>query len=345
MIITQTPFRMSFFGGGTDFKEFFEEHGGSVLATTFNKYCYVTVRRLPPFFEYKNQLTYSRIERTNSIDEIEHPSVREAMKFLDMSELRIVYEADLPARSGLGSSSAFAVGLLEAFYALRGQYVSKRQLAEDAIHLERELCGEKGGWQDQVEVAYGGLNRIDFKRGGFDVRPIVISNSRKLLLQEHLMLFFTGISRFSSDIAARQVEATRSKTKDLLEMKRLVDDAENILINSGDISEFGRLLDYTWRLKRGLTSAVSTEYIDSLYERAKTAGALGGKLLGSGGGGFLLFFAPPDRHVSIRKALGELLYVPCELENAGTSILYYSPEDIDAPLDIKKDNLGGKMYA
>jgi D-glycero-alpha-D-manno-heptose-7-phosphate kinase len=327
MIITQTPLRISFFGGGTDYQQFFDEYGGSVLATTFDKYCYVTVRHLPPFFDYKNQLTYSKIERTKSTEEIEHPSVREAMKYLDMHELWIVYEADLPARSGLGSSSAFAVGLLEAFYALKGRYVSKKKLAEDAIYLERVLCDEKGGWQDQITVAHGGFNRIDFSSTGFDITPVIISKERKNLLLRHLMLFFTGVSRYSSVIADKQVKATKLKTKELLEMKELVYEAERILIGKGDILEFGRLLDCSWQLKKSLTDAISTDHIDGLYEKAKQFGVTGGKLLGSGGGGFLLFFAPPDRHTAIREAFGELLFVPFAFENAGTKILYYSPED------------------
>lgn len=329
MVITQTPFRMSFFGGGTDFPGFFEQYGGSVISTTFDKYCFVTVSHLPRFFEYKNQVTYSRIERTNTVDEIEHPAVREAMKYLDMHELRMVYEADLPARSGLGTSSSFAVGMLNAFYTLKGKYADKMQLAKDAIYVERVLCNESGGVQDQIAASFGGLNRIDFSSEGYVVNPIIISKERKKELNDNLMLFFTGFARFSSDIAKSQVKATRDKTQELLEMLKLVDDAEKVLTSKGDINEFGRLLDYTWKLKRGITSDISNDSIDALYAKAIQAGALGGKLLGAGGGGFLLFYVEKDKQSLVRNALKDLLYVPFEFENGGTRVLYYKSEDFD----------------
>lgn len=282
MVITQTPFRMSFFGGGTDFPGFYNEHGGSVISTTFDKYCYVTVRHLPRFFDYSNQITYNIIENANTIEDIQHPAVREAMKYLDMHELRLVYEADLPARSGLGTSSSFAVGMLNAFYALKGKYVDKRKLADDAIYLERVLCNESGGVQDQIAAAFGGFNKITFSADGYTVSPVVISQDRKKLLNENLMLFFTGFSRFSSEIAKKQEAATHDKTKELLTMKSLVDDAEKILTSKTDLVEFGKLLNYTWQLKRGITSGISTDAIDGLYEKAINAGAVGGKLLGAG---------------------------------------------------------------
>ncbi|MDR1900399.1 MAG: hypothetical protein LBQ55_10355 [Treponema sp.] len=326
MVITQTPFRISFFGGGTDYKPYFEEHGGSVLSTTFDKYCYVTVRHLQPFFSYKNEITYAKIERTNRVDEIEHPAVREAMKFLGMSELRVAYEADLPAHSGLGSSSAFAVSLLEALYALRGTQTGKKRLAEEAIHLERDLCGESGGWQDQIAVAYGGLNRIDFSRDGFTVAPVILSKERKRELNDSLMLFFTGLSRYSGSIARDQIDAMPGKTRELAEMRRLVDEGERILVSGGDLSEFGALLDYTWQLKRGLSGKISSDYIDAVYKKARDNGALGGKIMGAGGGGFLVLFVPPDRRDRVRSCLPDLLHVPFEFENTGTRILYYAPE-------------------
>lgn len=329
MIMTQTPFRMSFFGGGTDYKEFFVEHGGSVISTSFDKYCYVTVRHLPRFFDYKNQVTYSKIERTNTVDEIEHPAVREAMKYLDMHELRVVYEADLPARSGIASSSAFSVGLLNAFYALKGKYADKRKLANDAIYLERELCKEIGGVQDQIAVAYGGMNRINFSAEGYSVNPVIISLERKELLEKNLMLFFTGFSRFSSDIASEQKKSTKQKTKQLLEMKALVDDAERILTSKTDLNEFGKLLDYTWKLKRGLTSKISNDEIDRMYQKACSAGALGGKLLGAGGGGFAVFYVEKDKQKNVMEAMEEFLHVPFEFENNGTRVLYYKPEDFE----------------
>lgn len=328
MVITQTPFRMSFFGGGTDYESFYNEHGGSVISTTFDKYCFVTVSHLPRFFEYTNQITYSRIERVNDISEIEHPSAREAMRYLDIREIRMTYEADLPARSGLGTSSSFAVGMLNAFYALKGKHVDKTRLAKDAIYVERKLCRESGGVQDQIAVSFGGLNRIDFTAEGFSVNPIIVPRERKHELNDNLMLFFTGFSRFSSDIAQSQEKATKDKTKELLEMLQLVDEAEQVLISkTTDLQEFGKLLDYTWKLKRGLTEKISSDSIDVLYKKAVEAGATGGKLLGAGGGGFLLFYVEKERQPNVREALKDLLYVPFEFEEGGTRILYYKSED------------------
>lgn len=326
MIITQTPFRMSFFGGGTDFPGYFTEHGGSVISTTFDKYCMVSVGHLPRFFEYTNQITYSKVERVKLIDEIEHPAVRNAMKYLDMHELRIDYEADLPARSGLGTSSSFAVGMLNAFYALKGKYADKKKLAEDAIYLERTLCKESGGWQDQIAASYGGLNRIDFSANGFSVTPIIISPERKRELNSNLMLFFTGFSRFSSEIACTQEKSIEEKLNELKEMQSLVDDAQAVLTSKADLIEFGRMLDYTWKLKRGLTKDISNDSIDGLYQKAIAAGATGGKLLGAGGGGFLLFYVEKDKQEKVREALKEYLYIPFEFENSGTKVIYYKAE-------------------
>ncbi len=329
MIITKTPFRMSFFGGGTDFPGYYREHGGAVISTTFDKYCMVSVGHLPRFFEYSNQLTYSKIERTKTVEEIEHPAVRNAMKYLDMHELRIDYEADLPARSGLGTSSSFAVGMLYAFYALKGKYVDKKKLAEDAIYLERVLCKESGGIQDQVAASYGGFNRIDFYDGGFRVSPIVISAERKKKLNENLMLFFTGFARFSGEIAAEQEKNIKIKRDELKEMHKLVDVAQQILVSKVVLSEFGRLLDYTWKLKKRMADSVSNDAIDELYQKAIGAGALGGKLLGAGGGGFILFYVEKDKQEAVKKALDNLLYIPFEFENEGTRIIYYQAEVYD----------------
>ncbi len=329
MIITKTPFRMSFFGGGTDFPGYYKEHGGAVISTTFDKYCMVSVGHLPRFFEYTNQLTYSKIERTKTVEEIEHPAIRNAMKYLDMHELRLDYEADLPARSGLGTSSSFAVGMLNAFYALKGKYVDKKKLAEDAIYLERILCQESGGVQDQIAAAYGGLNRIDFYDGGFNVSPVIISSERKKFLNGNLMLFFTGFARFSGKIAAAQEKSISEKLTELNEMKKLVDEAQQILVSKSDLNEFGRLLDYTWKLKRGITSIISNDSIDEMYSRAIKAGALGGKLLGAGGGGFILLYVEKDKQEAVKKALGNLLYIPFEFENDGTKIIYYQSEDFN----------------
>lgn len=326
MIITQTPFRMSFFGGGTDFPGFYKEHGGAVLSTTFDKYCYVNVRHLPRFFNYSTELSYAKTERVTDVNDIEHPAIREAMKYLDMHEIRLTYEADLPARSGLGTSSSFAVGMLNAFYALKGKYADKRKLADDAVYLERVLCKESGGVQDQIAAAFGGLNRINFNSDGYTVNPIIISPERKECLNQNLMLFFTGFSRFSSDIQIEAEKNLKSKEQQLLEMLELVDEAEKVLTSKMELKEFGKLLDYTWKLKRGITEKVSTGSIDAVYDKAMEAGAIGGKLLGAGGGGFLLFYVEPDMQKNVHEALGDLLYVPFEFENAGTRVIHYTPE-------------------
>lgn len=327
MVITQTPFRMSFFGGGTDFPDFYKEHGGAVLSTTFDKYCHVNVRHLPRFFNYETELVYSKIERINQLEDIEHPAVREAMRYMDMKEIRLTYEADLPARSGLGTSSSFAVGMLSAFYAIKGKYADKRKLADDAIYLERVLCREIGGVQDQIAASYGGFNRIDFSADGYNVRPVIISHERKAALNKNLMLFFTGFSRFSSDIQVSTQKQMKNKERDLLEMLSLVDDAEHILVSKTPLSEFGRLLDYTWRLKRDLSKEISTDSIDIFYEKARSAGALGGKLLGAGGGGFLLLYVEEEKQKQVREVLSDLLYIPFAFENEGTKIVYYVAEE------------------
>ena len=327
MIITKTPFRMSFFGGGTDMEEFFKEHGGAVLSTTFDKYCYVNVRHLPRFFDYSTELSYSKTERVTSIEDIQHPAIRNAMKMLDMHEIRLTYEADLPARSGLGTSSSFAVGMLNAFYALKGKYADKRKLSDDAIYLERVLCNEAGGWQDQIAAAYGGFNRINFSADGYEVLPLIIAPERKKQLNDNLMMFFTGFTRFSSEVQIANAATKIDKTAQLKEMLALVDEAEQVLVNkNADLNEFGRLLDHTWKLKRQTGAAVSTNSIDGLYEKGMQAGALGGKLLGAGGGGFLVFYVEPEYQAAVKAAMSDLLYVPFEFENGGTRVIHYSPE-------------------
>ena len=330
MIITKTPFRMSFFGGGTDMPQYFCNKKGSVLSTTFDKYVYVTVRHLPRFFDYTTEVIYSKSERVNQIDKIEHPMVRNAIKLLDMKELHIAYDADLPARSGLGTSSTFAVGLLNAFYCLKGKYASKKQLADDAIYLERTLCNEAGGRQDQIAASFGGLNRIDFEGNNYTVTPIIISPERKRQLNDNLMLFFTGFTRFSAEIQKSTTSSLEEKSKQLEKMLELVDKAQEVLQNKeSDLDEFGRLLDQTWRLKRQTGSQISTGSIDELYEKGLKAGALGGKLLGAGGGGFLLFYVPKNKQEAVRKALSTLLEVPFKFEDEGTKVIYYTPEYFD----------------
>lgn len=326
MIITKTPFRMSFFGGGTDMPEFFMEHGGAVISTTFDKYCNVNVRHLPRFFDYKTEVVYSKIERVVDTSEIKHPLIRNAIDFLDMHEIRLTYEADLPARSGLGTSSSFAVGMLSAFYALKGKYVDKKKLADDAIYLERILCNEAGGWQDQIAAAYGGFNRINFSSAGYTVNPIIISSERKKFLSDNLMLFFTGFTHFSAEV--QEANKGINKTNQLLEMLQLVDVAQNILVDKdSDLDEFGRLLDTTWKLKRQTGTKISTNSIDILYNQGIQAGALGGKLLGAGGGGFLLFYVEPDKQKFVKKAMSNLMYVPFEFENGGCRVIHFSPEN------------------
>ena len=332
MIITKTPFRMSFFGGGTDMEDYFKENGGAVLSTTFDKYCYVNVRHLPKFFDYNTELSYSKIERVTNVEDIQHPAIREAMKMLDMHEIRLTYEADLPARSGLGTSSSFAVGMLNAFYALKGKYADKKKLADEAIYLERVLCNEAGGWQDQIAASFGGFNRINFGPDGYEVLPLIISPERKKRLNDNLMMFFTGFTRFSSDVQkVNSATSPDDKKMMLKKMKNLVDEAEAILVNDEkDLDDFGRLLDTTWKLKRQTGGSVSTNSIDALYDKGIKAGALGGKLLGAGGGGFLVFYVQPDKQDSVKKAMLDLMYIPFEFENGGTQVIHYTPESYES---------------
>lgn len=319
---------MSFFGGGTDMEEYFKENSGAVLSTTFDKYCYVNVRHLPRFFDYSTELSYSKTERVTNVEEIQHPAIREAMKMLDMHEIRLTYEADLPARSGLGTSSSFAVGMLNAFYALKGKYADKKKLADEAIYLERVLCNEAGGWQDQIAASFGGFNRINFGADGYEVLPLIISPERKKQLNNNLILFFTGFTRFSSDVQkANEASSSIDKNVYLKQMYNLVDEAERVLVdNARDLDDFGRLLDITWKLKRQTGGSVSTNSIDRLYARGIGAGALGGKLLGAGGGGFLVFYVQPEKQESVKEAMKDLMYIPFEFENGGTHVIHYTPE-------------------
>lgn len=318
---------MSFFGGGTDMPAFFNEHGGAVISTTFDKFCYVNVRHMPPFHPYISELVHNRFERVNDIEEIEHPLIRECMRLHDIHEIRLTYEGDLPARTGLGTSSTFAVGMLNAFCALKGKMMSHRALAEEAIHVERDILQEHGGWQDQVAAAYGGLNHIDFHDNGFSVYPIIIHPDRKKELDENLLLFYTGVQRFSSEIQADTFAKPVDKTKQLLDMLALVDEAEKVLTDKNtSLNEFGKLLDITWKLKRGTGSKVSNGSIDELYGMAIKAGALGGKLLGAGGGGFLLFYCEKEKQQTLIQALEKLMIVPFSFENDGAQVLYYAPQ-------------------
>ncbi len=328
MIITKTPFRMSFFGGGTDVEDYFKQNGGAVISTTFDKYCYVNVRHLPRFFDYRTELSYSRMERVTNIEDIQHPLIRNAMKMLNMYEIRLTYEADLPARSGLGTSSSFAVGMLNAFYALKGKYADKKKLADEAIYLERELCQEAGGWQDQIAASYGGFNRIDFSRDGYEVSPIIISPERKRNLNNNLLMFFTGFTRFSSDIQkTNKLSGKKDKKLRLKRMYELVDQAQEILVNKNkNLDDFGHLLDETWNLKKKTGTIISNDSIDHFYRRGIDAGALGGKLLGAGGGGFLIFYVDIGKREAVKNAMKDLMYIPFEFENSGTKVIHYTPE-------------------
>ncbi|MEE1066615.1 MAG: kinase [Acutalibacteraceae bacterium] len=322
MFTTRTPFRMSFLGGGTDFPAYFNEYGGCVLSATFNKYSYVTVRELPALFDYKNQFTYSKIERFNSPDELEHPLVREALKYIDIDRVQIAYDADLPARSGIGSSSSFAVGLLNELHLLKGEKLSKMELAKEAIHLERNLCNEAGGVQDQLAVAFGGLNRITFDADGYKILPVEISHRKKKEFNENLLLVFTGFSHFSGEVSVTQQNNIPLKIAELNEMKKLVDEGERILVSGSDLDDFGRLLDYTWKLKRTLSDRISTEEIDELYASAIKAGALGGKILGAGSGGFMLLYVTKDKRENVKKIFDPSRIIPFEFEDDGTKLIY-----------------------
>lgn len=322
MFTTRTPFRMSFLGGGTDFPAYFNEYGGCVLSATFNKYSYVTVRELPALFDYRNQFTYSKIERFNSPDELEHPLVREALKYIGTDRVQIAYDADLPARSGIGSSSSFAVGLLNELHLLKGEKLSKMELAKEAIHLERVLCNEAGGVQDQLAVAFGGLNKITFDADGYKILPVDISHKNKQQFNNNLLLVFTGFSHFSGEVAVVQQNNIPNKISELNEMKSLVGEGEKILVSDNSLDDFGRLLDYTWKLKRTLSDRISTNEIDELYDSAKKAGALGGKILGAGSGGFMLLYVPEEKRENVKKIFEPSRIIPFEFEDEGTKLIY-----------------------
>jgi D-glycero-alpha-D-manno-heptose-7-phosphate kinase len=326
MIISRTPFRVSFFGGGTDYPAWFNEHPGAVLASTIDKYCYITARYLPPFFEHRSRIIYSKMEHIHNVDEIDHPSVRETLRFLNIHEgVEIHHDGDLPARSGLGSSSAFTVGLLNSLYALKGAMPTKEQLAREAIHIEQDMIKENVGCQDQILAAYGGLNYIEFGgEGHLNVRRVTITKERTNEFQDHLMLFFTGFSRVASQIAIHQIQNIPRKQKELASMHELTREALNVL-TIGNLKTFGKLLHESWLLKRSLSDKISTAYIDEIYEKAMKAGALGGKILGAGGGGFVLIYAEPDKKADVRRALEGLLEIPFHLEHLGSQIIFFQP--------------------
>jgi D-glycero-alpha-D-manno-heptose-7-phosphate kinase len=328
MIISRTPHRISFFGGGTDYPEYYLKHGGKTLGVTINKYSYLNVRKLPPFFDFKHRIVYSKQENVTNIDDIIHPSVRETLKYMKIDYgVSIHHDGDIPARSGMGSSSAFTVGLINSLNALNGKVSSKAELAKKAIYIEQKLIKENVGSQDQTFAAYGGLNVVEFLQNGeISVNPIIMEKNRLTKFQDNLMLFFSGLSRTASDIVKEQIQKTSINIPNLNEMKKLVDEAYNILIsNTRDLREFGELLNYTWRLKKSLSSKVTTSTIDEMYETALKAGAIGGKLLGAGGGGFMVFYVEKDKQDSVKNALKDYLYIPFNFDFDGSKIVVYEP--------------------
>ncbi|MBI3548540.1 MAG: kinase [Elusimicrobia bacterium] len=329
MIISRTPFRISFFGGGTDYPVWYEANYGQVLATTINKYCYLSVRYLPPFFEHKHRIVYSHIESVRKIANINHPSARACLQFMKIRDgVEVHHDGDMPARSGIGSSSAFTVGLLHALYALKGIMPTRRQLALNAIHIEQKVLNEHVGAQDQMLAAFGGFNLVYF--GGarhLQLKPITLPPHRIQSLQSHLMMFYSGISRLSSEVAKEQVAKTRARSRELKTMCELTDEAVEILNSRANLREFGRLMHENWLIKRSLTSKISNPHIDDIYSEARRAGAIGGKILGAGGGGFVLLFAKPEVQPAIRARLKKLLHVPFEFESMGSRIIFHSPPD------------------
>lgn len=325
MIITRTPYRISFFGGGTDYLPWFRENGGAVLATTIDRYCYTSCRYLPPFFQHKSRIIWSEIEMVNSATDIKHPVVRDVLNYLGITEgVEIHHDGDLPARSGLGSSSAFTVGILHALYTLKGTVKTKEQLAKESIHIEQERLRENVGVQDQIMTSYGGFNRVEIRPDGkFLVTPVPLAPDRLKRLEEHLLLFYSGVSRTASEVAGQKIAAIPNKREELKTMMSMVDDAINILVNHTDISDFGKLLHESWLLKRSLTPCVAPAFINEIYDKARRAGAVGGKLLGAGGGGFMLFFVPPEDRQKVLDALSNLLMVPLEFEHFGTRVIFH----------------------
>ena len=329
MIITKTPFRVSFFGGGTDYPSWFQQHGGSFLSMAINRYCYLSVRNLPPFFEHKHRLVYSKVENVSSELEFEHPVVREVLKWKGCNEgLEIHHDGDLPARAGLGSSSSFTVGLLNALAGLSGSISHKKSLADEAIFVEQNLLGETVGIQDQIAAAFGGINAVTIsKSGDYSIRPVLVSADCVNEFESHLVLCFTGISRFASEVAAKKVATFKEKEAVLLAMQSLVNDGQHLLVN-GRFKEFGELLDHSWHLKRSISPVISSGEIDDLYATAKACGAWGGKLLGAGGGGFMLLMIPPRYQKALRDRFQKLVFVPIRTDWNGSQVAFYQPSGL-----------------
>lgn len=345
MIISRTPFRISFFGGGTDYPTWYRKHGGAVIASTIDKYCYLSCRYLPPFFEHRIRLVYSKIENCQTVDEIVHPAVRETLKFLQIDRgIEIHHDGDLPARSGMGSSSSFTVGLLHALHALKGGMPSKEQLANEGIHIEQECLKEVVGSQDQVMAAYGGFNHVIFMpNGGISVRPLTVSRTRVAELNSHLMLFYTGIKRTASDVAGSYVNDVAAKKRQLRIIKDLVDESISVLTGGDEITTFGELLHEAWQAKRSLSDKVTNAEVEEIYESALAAGALGGKLLGAGGGGFMLLFVPPHQQRAVKDRLDKLIHVPFKFSHSGSQIVFFDPEEDYS--DQERERLGQQVKA
>ncbi len=345
VIISRTPFRISFFGGGTDYPAWYRQHGGAALAGSIDKYCYISVRYLPPFFEHRFRVVYSKIENCRTVDEITHPAVRAVLQYLKMNRgLEIHHDGDLPARSGMGSSSAFTVGLLNALYALQGRMAGNRQLALESIHIEQDLLGETVGSQDQVQAAYGGMNHITFhSEDEFSVRPVTIPRERVSDLNAHLMLFYTGITRTASEIAKTYVSEMANKRRQMRIMRDLVKEGLDIISGGGDLIPFGELMHEAWLVKRSLSAVVSNAELDDIYQQAIDAGAVGGKLTGAGGGGFMVLFVPPDRQAALRVALKHLIYVPFKFEFSGSQVIFFGAEQ-DYPR-AESDQLPAPFHA
>ena len=330
MIISRTPFRVSFFGGGSDYPQWYRQNGGAVLATAIDKYCYISCRRLPPFFDYKHRLVYRKQETVNQISEIEHPAVRGVFSHFKWEEgVEIHHDGDLPARSGLGSSSAFTVGLINALRAMQGRHISKEELGTLAIHIEQDVIRENVGSQDQITAAYGGFNRIDFRRdGAIEVQPIILPAARLAAFKSHLMLVFTGFARIASEVAKTKIDNLDKRADEIRRMTRMVDEGVDILTGERPLKDFGLLLHEAWTHKRKLSEMVSTDAIDRIYTDARDAGAIGGKLLGAGGGGFMLLVVPPEKHDAVRERLTKFVHVPFDFEMSGSRIVVYQPSGL-----------------
>jgi D-glycero-alpha-D-manno-heptose-7-phosphate kinase len=341
MIISRTPFRISFFGGGTDYPDWYRKHGGSVLVTTINKYCYLSCRYFPPFFDFRYRISYIKSENCQSIDEITHPAVREVLRFLKWDRgLEVHHIGDLPARGGLGSSSAFTVGLLHALYGLRGQAVSKHQLTMESIHIEQEMLRETVGSQDQAAAAHGGLNHILFSPSGeVEVRPLTLSLDRLRELESHLMLFYTGIRRTASDVAQSYVRDIDRKEDQMAALSELVREGLATLQSDREITEFGQLLHKAWQVKRAFSPKVSNAQIDEIYDSARSAGAVGGKILGAGGGGFMVLFVRPELQAQVRTALRRFIHVPFKIDHSGSQLIYYDPQEDLSAWELERQNL------